>query len=223
MLAARGDECHVVMVASALPEEGKTTTAFNLAKVFATSGSKVLLIDADLRKPRLHRMINAKNVRGLTSVVLGERTASEVIHRMPNLPDLDLMTSGPLPPNPPEVFGKLSFKKLLDEARGIYDWVLIDTPPVGMVTDAVICASSVEISVLVIQSASTKREIVRDAVRLLARTGTRIAGAVLNKVEMERDRHYYKAYYSYRRYGYYGDDPEKKPDLPSDAPSSKAG
>ena len=81
MLAARGEECHVVMVTSAVPDEGKTTAAFNLAKVLATGGSKVLLIDADLRKPRLHRMIKAKNVRGLTSVVLGERTASEVIHR----------------------------------------------------------------------------------------------------------------------------------------------
>ena len=74
------------MVTSAVPSEGKTTAAYNLAKVLATSGSKVLLIDADLRKPRLHRMINAKNVRGLTSVVLGERTASEVIHSVPNRP-----------------------------------------------------------------------------------------------------------------------------------------
>ncbi len=76
-------------------------------------------------------MINAKNVRGLTSVVLGERTASEVIHSVPNHPNLDLMTSGPLPPNPPELFGKLTFNQLLDEARAVYDWVLIDTPPVA--------------------------------------------------------------------------------------------
>ena len=86
MLAARGEESHVVMVTSAVPNEGKTTTAYNLAKVLANGGAKVLLIDADLSKPRLHRMINAKNVRGLTSVVLGERTASEVIHRVPNMP-----------------------------------------------------------------------------------------------------------------------------------------
>ena len=79
MLAARGEGCHVLMVTSAVPEEGKTTVAFNLAKTLATGGSRVLLIDADLRKPRLHRMIKAKNVRGLTSVVLGERELAERI------------------------------------------------------------------------------------------------------------------------------------------------
>jgi capsular exopolysaccharide synthesis family protein len=223
MLAARGDECHVVMVTSAVPDEGKTTAAFNLAKVFATTGSKVLLIDADLRKPRLHRMINAKNVRGLTSVVLGERTASEVIHRTPNLPNLDLMTSGPLPPNPPELFGKLTFNRLLEEARGVYDWVFIDTPPVAMVTDPVICAGSAEITLMVVQYGSTKREVVREAVRMLGRTGTHVAGVLLNKVDIERDQYYYSGYYSYTRYGYYGDAPPDKSDAHSAASDSKAG
>ncbi|HSN55336.1 MAG TPA: polysaccharide biosynthesis tyrosine autokinase, partial [Candidatus Sulfomarinibacteraceae bacterium] len=205
MLAARGDDCHVVMVSSAVPEEGKTTTIYNLAKALAAAGSKVLLIDADLRKPRLHRMIQAKNVRGLTSVVLGERTASEVIHHVPDVPNLDLITSGPLPPNPPELFGKHSFGRLLEEARAVYDWVLIDTPPVAMVTDPVICASSAELSLLVVQYGSTRRQVVREAVRLLGRTGTHVAGAVLNKVEIDRDPYYYGGYYAYTRYGYYGD------------------
>jgi capsular exopolysaccharide synthesis family protein len=224
MLAARGDGCHVVMVTSAVPNEGKTTTAYNLAKTLANSGSRVLLVDADLRKPRLHRMIKAKNVRGLTSVVLGERTAAEVIHRVPNLPNLDLMTSGPLPPNPPELFGKLSFNRLLDEARTVYDWVLIDTPPVAMVTDPVICASSAEISLLVVQYGSTKREIVREAVRLLGRTGTHLAGVILNKVEVDRDPYYYSGYYSYARYGYYGDAPPVQSGAHEDVKSEgKAG
>ena len=205
MLAARGDDCHVVMVSSAVPEEGKTTTIYNLAKALAAAGSKVLLIDADLRKPRLHRMIQAKNVRGLTSVVLGERTASEVIHHVPDVPNLDLITSGPLPPNPPELFGKHSFGRLLEEARAVYDWVLIDTPPVAMVTDPVICASSAELSLLVVQYGSTRRQVVREAVRLLGRTGTHVAGAVLNKVEIDRDPYYYGGYYAYTRYGYYCD------------------
>jgi capsular exopolysaccharide synthesis family protein len=223
MLAARGDECHVVMVTSAVPDEGKTTAAFNLAKVFATAGSKVLLIDADLRKPRLHRMINAKNVRGLTSVVLGERTASEVIHRMPNLPNLDLMTSGPLPPNPPELFGKLTFNRLLEEARGVYDWVFIDTPPVAMVTDPVICAGSAEITLLVVQYGSTKREVVRETVRMLGRTGTHVAGVLLNKVDIEHDQYYYSGYYSYTRYGYYGDAPPDTSSAHTATSDSKAG
>jgi len=224
MLAARGEDSHVLMVTSAVPEEGKTTVAFNLAKVLAAGGSKVLLIDADLRKPRLHRMIKAKNVRGLTSIVLGERTASEVIHSFPNITNLDLITSGPLPPNPPELFGKQSYRELLDEARNSYDWVLIDTPPVGSVTDPVICARLAELVVLVVQYGSTRRQVVREAIRLLGRTGAHIAGVLLNKVDIERDHYYYSGYYSYTRYGDYGDRvPPKTATTSAAKPTGKAG
>ena len=205
MLASRGEGCQVVMVTSAVPEEGKTTVAFNLAKVLASGGSRVLLIDADLRKPRIHRLIKAKNVRGLTSVVLGERAASEVIHTVPEVPNLEVITSGPLPPNPPELFGKITFTRLLDEARQSFDWILLDTPPVATVTDPVICAGSADLAVLVIQYGSTRRQVVREAVRLLGRTGVRLAGALLNKVDIEHDHYYYAGYYSYTKYGYYGD------------------
>jgi succinoglycan biosynthesis transport protein ExoP len=224
MLAARGEGSHSVMVTSAAPEEGKTTVAFNLAKVLATGGSKVLLIDADLRKPRLHRMIKAKNVRGLTSVVLGERSASEVIHSFPNVANLDLITSGPLPPNPPELFGKQTFRQLLDEAQATYDWVLIDTPPVAMVTDPVICARLVDLAVLVVQYGSTKRQVVREMVQLLNRTGTHIAGILLNQVDVEHDHYYYSGYYSYTRYGYYSDhaSPTKTKKAAAE-PTEKAG
>jgi capsular exopolysaccharide synthesis family protein len=224
MLAARGEESHVVMVTSAVPGEGKTTAVYNLAKTLATGGGRVLLIDADLRKPRLHRMINAKNVRGLTSVVLGERAASEVIHPVPKVERFDLMTSGPLPPNPPELFGKQSFKNLIEEARSNYDWILLDTPPVASVTDPVICASVAELLVLVIEYGSTRRQIVREAIRLLSRTGVRIAGALLNKVDVERDHNYYSGYYAYTRYGYYGDAPEVRSGArPAVRPGGKAG
>jgi capsular exopolysaccharide synthesis family protein len=224
MLAARGEGSHVLMVTSAVPSEGKTTVAFNLAKVLATGGSRVLLIDADLRKPRLHRMIKAKNVRGLTSVVLGERSASEVIHSFPNITNLDLITSGPLPPNPPELFGKQSYQQLLDEAKNNYDWILIDTPPVASVTDPVICARLAELVVLVVEYGSTRRQIVREAIRLLNRTGTHIAGALLNQVDIERDHYYYSGYYSYTRYGYYGDQvPPKTTTSSASKPAGKVG
>jgi capsular exopolysaccharide synthesis family protein len=213
MLAARGEESHVLMITSAVPSEGKTTVAFNLAKVLATGGAKVLLIDADLRKPRLHRMIKAKNVRGLTSVVLGERSASEVIHSFPDIANLDLITSG-----------KQSYRQLLDEAKNNYDWILIDTPPVASVTDPVICARLSELVVLVVQYGSTRRQIVREAIRLLGRTGVHIAGALLNQVDIERDHYYYAGYYSYTRYGYYGDQvPPKTTSSSAAKPTGKAG
>jgi capsular exopolysaccharide synthesis family protein len=206
ILASRGDGCHVAMVTSAVPAEGKTTVAFNLAKVFANGGQRVLLIDADLRKPRIHRIIKTKNVRGLTSVVLGERKATEVIHNVPDIPNLSVITSGPLPPNPPELFGKLTFKGLLDEARKEYDWVVLDTPPIASVTDPVMCAQSCDLVLLVAQYGATRRKVIREAVKTIGRTGTTIAGAVLNQVDIERDHYYYSGYYNYYRYGYYGDE-----------------
>ncbi len=205
MLAARGDGSHVVLVTSAVPGEGKTTVTYNLAKALALGGAKVLVLDADLRKPRLHRMIKAKNITGLTSVVLGERTAAEVIREVPNVPSLDLITSGPLPPNPPELFGKASFANLLEEARKNYDWILIDSSPAASVTDPVICARLAELLVIVVEYGSTKRQVAREAVRLLARTGTHIAGVLLNKVDIESDPYYQRGYYAYSQYGSYGD------------------
>ena len=108
----------------------------------------MLLIDGDLRRPRLHRLVSSKNVRGLTSVVLGEREVRDVITALADVPNLDVVTSGPLPPNPPELFSKSSFAEMLEKVRADYDWVVIDTPPVASVTDAVICSRVVDMAVV---------------------------------------------------------------------------
>ncbi len=206
MLAAREDTGQILVVTSAVPAEGKTTVCYNLARALAASGERVLLIDGDLRKPRIHRLVNAKNVRGLTSLVLGERELKDVIHTVADIPRLDVVTSGPLPPNPPELFGKSTFRKMLESARAEYAWVLLDTPPVASVTDAVICSQLADMVLLVVEYGGTKRKIVQEALRQLGRAGSRVIGAVLNKVSMERDHYYtsyYSSYYSYRyRYGY---------------------
>jgi capsular exopolysaccharide synthesis family protein len=126
---------------------------------------------------------------------------AEVIHGVPEVSNMDIITSGPLPPNPPELFGKHTFRKMLNAARGSYDWVVIDTPPVVSVTDPVMCARVVDMVLLVVQYGGPKRQIVNDATRLLARTGVRIAGVLLNKIDFERDSYYYSSYYSYYHYG----------------------
>lgn len=202
MLAARGDECQVLLVTSSVPSEGKTTASFNLAKVLAAGGSKVLLIDGDLRKPRLHHMMKVKNTRGLTSLVLGEGRLSEVVHTLPEVPLLDMVTSGPLPSNPPELFGKKSFKDLLTTARKSYDWVIIDSPPTASVTDPVVAAQQVDMVLAVVQYGGPRRQVVADAMRVLRRSGVRIAGVLLNNVDIERDHYYSTYYYSYYHYGY---------------------
>jgi polysaccharide biosynthesis transport protein len=202
MVASREEGPQVVMVTSAAPSEGKTTTAYNLAKALAASGSRVLVIDSDLRKPRFHRFINAKNVRGLTSIVLGERELGDVIHTLADLPNLDIVTSGPLPPNPPELFSKSSFRRLLENAKRQYDWIILDTPPVASVTDAVICSQHADMVLMVVRYGEVKRAIIINSLRNLARAGARIAGTVLNDVDLERDHYYYSYYYSYYHYGY---------------------
>jgi capsular exopolysaccharide synthesis family protein len=116
---------------------------------------------------------------------------------------LSLVTSGPLPPNPPELFGKASFLELLSKARKEYDWVVIDTPPVASVTDSVICAGLADMALLVVQYGGARRQVVVSAIRQLARSGVRIVGVLFNKVDMERDHYYYYSHYSYYRYGYH--------------------
>lgn len=120
---------------------------------------------------------------------------------MVEVPTLDKVTSGPLPPNPPDLFGKPTFLRPLTTAREEHDWVSIDTPPVVSVTDPATVPRTVDIVLLVIQYGDARRQLVREAIRLLGRTGVRVAGAVFNKVDIERDHYYYSGYYSYYQYG----------------------
>jgi len=212
LLAARDESSQVLIVGSATPGEGKTTIAYNLGKIMAKGGARVLVIDADLRKPRIHKVLQVKNLRGLTSMVLGERERADVIHAHAEVPNLDLITSGPLPPNPPELFGKSSFKAMLAEARQLYDWIIFDSPPVASVTDALICSRHADMFLLVVEYGGAKRKVIQNCIRQLRRAGTRIPGVVLNKVDVEHDHYYYSYYYSYYHYAY-GDDsatPKKK-------------
>jgi capsular exopolysaccharide synthesis family protein len=201
MFAAQADTCQVVLVVSAGPGEGKTTTVFNLGKVLAAAGSRVLIIDGDLRKPRIHKILKLPSSDGLTSLVLGERDLSQVVYCIEGT--LDVIPCGPLPPNPPAMFGNPAFRRLLESLRQRYDWILLDSAPIISVTDSVVCASVVDMVLLVVEFGHLDHKMIQGAQHQLARAGANVVGAVLNKVDMEKKAYYYDpSYYSY----YYGED-----------------
>ncbi len=200
MMASKSEGGQVLMITSAIPGEGKTTVASELAKTLTRAGSKVLLIDADLRKPRIHRLLKTKNTAGLTTVMLGEVDIETVKHHLNDPVGLDVITTGPLPPNPPELFAKPSFKKMLDQARSEYDWIVIDTPPIASVTDPVICAAHSDMAIMVVRYAGARHPIIRTALRQLSRSGVQIAGVLLNRFDLSRENSY--SQYSYYRYTY---------------------
>lgn len=184
------------LVTSASPSEGKTTVACWLATAMAQAGHRVLLIDCDLRRPRLHRIFDKTNDRGVTSVLVDRSTFKSCVYET-RVPGLSVLLSGPASPNPSENLQSKSFENLLADALAAYDHVVIDSPPVGPVTDAVILSTRVDASIMVIRAASSAREVVRRATKLLLDVRAHVAGAVLNAVEPNW--HDY-SYTYYRRY-----------------------
>ena len=133
---------------------------------------------------------------------LGEKRLEQVVYPLEGFPKLDIVTSGPLPPNPPELFGKASFLRLLEQARQAYDWVLIDSPPVISVTDAVVCSNLVDMVLVVIEFGRLERKVIQGALRQLGRAGARVVGSVLNRVDLSKKHYYYDSHYYAYFYGY---------------------
>ena len=195
----------VVLVTSAAPSEGKTITAANIAVTMSQAGNRVLVIDSDLRRPKIHRVFNVSRDRGLSNILAGTCSIDEAILHA-TIPGVDIITSGPVPPNPSEMLGSQSMVKMIETLRGRYDHIILDSPPVTAVTDAVITSRCVDGVLLVIRAGETHREIINNAIGLLQSAGAHILGAILNGVDMGRDSYYYYQYYYY----YYGEDGEKK-------------
>lgn len=186
-----------LLVTSAGPEEGKSTAVSNLAVVTAQAGTRVLVLDCDLRKPAMHKVFDLDNHRGLTSVLVGGVDPTEAIS--PTLADnLWVLTSGPLPPNPAELLGSGRMKDLLPQLEEKYDLILVDTPPLLAVTDAAVLAPQVDAAVLVARAGVTRRDMLAEAKASLAKTGVHLLGAILNGLRPESDGYYY--YYHYRYY-----------------------
>ncbi|MBE3578059.1 MAG: CpsD/CapB family tyrosine-protein kinase [Limnochordales bacterium] len=194
---ALGGKVQVLLITSAGPDEGKTTTLANLGVALAQSGSRVLIVNADLRRPALHRILGRHERIGLTNVLLGTMTLEAAIQDT-EVPNLYYMGSGPLPPNPSELLGSEAMVELIGRLRSLYDMVLFDCPPVVAITDAAVLAPRVDGVLLVVRAGHTERQAARQARINLQRVGARILGVVLNDVEMRSGRYGYYYYYYYR-------------------------
>ncbi|MCP8967845.1 CpsD/CapB family tyrosine-protein kinase [Ectobacillus sp. SYSU M60031] len=188
--AAVGASLRSVVVTSANPAEGKTTTTANLAVVFAQQGQRVLLVDADLRKPALHTVLKEKNLQGLTSVLAGQKTLQACI-RKTAADNLSFLPSGPVPPNPAEMLGSPKMKDILQELQEKFDLIIFDTPPALAVTDAQVLANICDGSILVVRSGQTDRESAQKATALLQSTSARLLGGILNDQEQKGQDYYY--------------------------------
>jgi capsular exopolysaccharide synthesis family protein len=204
LLSTAGHAPKSLLVTSSLPSEGKTTTAVNTAISLAQTGAKVLLIDADLRRPRLHTVFGRDNNLGLSTVLSSELTESEIskIIKFDETTKLDLLVSGPVPPNPAELIGSDQMVKLLQLLQKHFTHVVIDSPPIASFTDGVLIASMVDGVILVVQSGKSSRNIVRRSRQLLQEVGAKVFGVVLNNANLrsQDNYYYYQSYYHSSHY-----------------------
>ena len=201
LFSSAGKPPQTILVTSSQPSEGKTTTAINTAITLAQSGVDVVLIDCDLRRPRLHSYFEMENTRGLTNYLSGEQDTEHLVKRCKELPKLRVITSGPIPPNPAELLSSDEMKKLLQFLRGRYKHVIIDSPPAISFTDAAILSTLVDGVVLVAMAGKSSIHLMRRFKQRLGNIGARIYGVVLNGIKsssVEYD------YYGSGYYDYYG-------------------
>jgi capsular exopolysaccharide synthesis family protein len=184
------NEMHTLMVTSSGPGEGKSTSAANLAVVFAQLGKKVLLVDADLRKPTAHRTFGVNNLFGFTTVLTKQATLGKTVIETEEK-DLFILTSGPVPPNPAELLSSKSMEQFIEEAKEIFDYVIFDTPPLLAVADPQIIANKVDGSIFVVSSGKTEIELAKKAKELLENAQSKLLGVVLNNKEMKSNDYYY--------------------------------
>ncbi len=202
----------VLLLTSAGPREGKTTTSINLATVLSYSGGRTLIIDADLRKPRIHKSFDLPNMRGLTNAIIVGDDPMQYVQRTV-CEGVDLLPSGPIPPNPSELLGHPRMKEILTTFRGKYEYIIIDTPPIGAVTDAAVLATVVDGVILVVHAGKTRRQIVSRGLEQLRYIHANIVGVILNNLHVGRIRYnpgYYQYYYYYSHYGAEDAPPETK-------------
>jgi len=194
-----------LVVSSPRPMEGKTTTAINMAIAFSQTGAPVLIIDGDMRKPRVHTIFKGGNGVGLSNFLSGNAELNSVIHKT-DMPNLYYIPSGPIPPNPSELLGSNLFKNMVQFLRKKFDHIILDSPPVLSFVDSLVLSNSVDGVVLVVLGGKTPKEALRQSKSALLQVNAKILGVVINRVDIHRNGYYY----DYRNYYYYGKDRKKK-------------
>jgi len=197
LFGRKNDDWTTITVLSGGAGEGKTTTLFNLAAVFAQNGQRILVVDSDLRRPSIHRMLRTSNVTGLTDLLLNKQVSLDQVIQKTKLPTLDFLPSGKLPSSSMSILGSAQMKDVIKELKRRYDFVFFDSPPLLGVSDASILASEIDMVLQVIQYRRYPMPMTLRAKQMVQKVGGNLLGLVLNNINMSQDENYY--YYS----GYY--------------------
>ncbi len=201
--ALAGAEKKIVAISSATPADGKSTTSANLAITIAQTGSTVALVDADLRRPTLHKMFKVANTDGLSNILSKQSNVENCMHSEIK-PNLTLITSGPIPPNPSELLSTVTFQNLMDTLSEAYDYVIIDTPPVNVVSDCQVLVRATAGVILVARYKETQYKELELAAENMRNVGGNILGVVINGVDLKDRQYYYRGrYYKYKYYNRY--------------------
>jgi len=198
------NKSRIIMFTSALPGEGKSTIIANLALSVCESGKKVIIVDCDLRKPFMHKFFSLENARGLVSIIVGAAPCQEAIHRDVMGQGLDLINSGPIPPNPTELLMTEGFKQLLAELSQNYDYIFIDAPPTLNMADTAIIGHLADATMFIITAGKTRIELIKRCLRQLSQTNVEVSGILLNRFNIEAIKYNYYYHYHYHYNYKYG-------------------
>jgi capsular exopolysaccharide synthesis family protein len=191
-LASVDKKIQIIQVTSSLQDEGKTTVAVNLAYSYALKGEKVLVVDLDIRRPKIHRNFNQPNENGIVDFAAGNTTKEQLVKHTDY--GVDVILTGSKTPYPVKILESELIKNLIEEARGIYDYIILDTPPVGAVVDPIVISKLADAVVFIVQADRTKKAIIKDSIKQLELAGANIIGLVATNVKQKYANYKYKYY-----------------------------